>query len=173
MDINISNFIPSHFNDNSRVWIFQNPIRFNDAEAEEIKNILSSFLSQWNAHGAAVKGFATVLYNKFIIIMADEGETIVSGCSSDSLERMIKQIRDKYNVDLFERLSLSFIVDGEIISIMLHEIEKHIENGTLTPDTLYFNNTVLNKIDFVEKWILPASQSWLSKYFVEERKLAK
>ena len=171
MNLNISSIIPSDFNDNSRVWIYQNENLFSPEQKTEINNILENFLKSWNAHGAPVKGFAKVLFDKFIVIIADETATHVSGCSTDSFERMIKEIQSKYKIDLFNRLSLTFIVDDRLMNIDLSDIENSISNKIINFQTLYFNNTVLNKKDLLNNWVIPAGKSWLEKYFTESHQL--
>ncbi len=165
MNTDISKIIPQDFNDNSRVWIYQNPALFNNEQISEIENTLMSFLQTWNAHGAPVKGFAKVMFNKFIIIMADETATQVSGCSTDSFQRKIKEIQSTYNVDLFNRLDLTFIIDEDLVNLNLSNLENSISNQQVNINTPYFNNTVLTKKELMNNWIIPAGKSWLNNYF--------
>jgi hypothetical protein len=97
--------------------------------------------------------------------MADETATGVSGCSTDSSVRLIKTIEKRYNVEMFNRQSLAFIVNGKIELIPLSQLEYAIENNFITPNTLYFNNTVLTKSQLESKWIIPAGESWLNRHF--------
>ncbi len=46
----------------------------------------------WNSHGDPVKGYANLFFGQFIILMADETASMVSGCSTDSSVRLIKAI---------------------------------------------------------------------------------
>ena len=165
MNTDMSKLIPQDFNDNSRVWIYQNASLFTPDQKIDIDNILKTFLQSWNAHGAPVKGFAKILFDKFIIIMADETATHVSGCSTDSFERMIKEIQAKYKLDLFNRLSLTFIVDEKLTNINISDLEYAISAELINYNTPYFNNTVLTKKDLINSWIMPSGKSWLSKYF--------
>ena len=165
MNTDISKIIPQDFNDNSRVWIYQNPALFYDEQISEIENTLRSFIQTWNAHGAPVKGFAKVMFNKFIIIMADETATQVSGCSTDSFQRKIKEIQSTYNVDLFNRLDLTFIIDEDLVNLNLSNLENSISNQQVNINTPYFNNTVLTKKELMNNWIIPAGKSWLNNYF--------
>ncbi|MFX7025331.1 hypothetical protein ABTI08_20805, partial [Acinetobacter baumannii] len=76
--------IPNDFNDNSRVWIYQSSKLFTLEEAFAIEDMLIQFVSNWKSHGTPVKGYANLLFGQFIILMADETATGVSGCSTDS-----------------------------------------------------------------------------------------
>ena len=97
--------------------------------------------------------------------MADETAMGVSGCSTDSSVRVVKNIEEDYQVNLFDRQALAFAVDERIQLIPLPLLNYEIDNGIITADTLYFNNTILTKKDLVNNWIIPVKQSWLAKRF--------
>ena len=63
-------------------------------EIFELEPLLENFVANWKSHGAKVKGYATVLYGQFILIMADETATTVGGCSTDSSVHVIKAIEE-------------------------------------------------------------------------------
>jgi hypothetical protein len=163
MNLDFSEHIPADFNDNSRVWIYQSSRLFFISEALEIENMLNNFALNWKSHGASVKGFAGLLFGQFIVLMADETATGVSGCSTDSSVHLIKSIEEKYKVQLFDRQTLAFIVKDKIQLLPLSQLGYAVENDFISPDTLYFNNTVLSKKEMTEKWIVPVKESWLAK----------
>jgi len=162
-DLNFKEKIPADFAGESRVWIYQSNRPFESAEAEEMKKMFSAFVSGWNSHGDKVKGFAGLLSHRFIVLMADESATGVSGCSTDSSVRLIRSIEEKFAVRLFDRQSLAFWLNDKIEIIALDQLEHAIENNTVNGDTLYFNNTVLSKKDMMENWIIPVNKSWLAQ----------
>ncbi len=162
MDFNISEHIPANFHPESKVWIYQCNRDFTKMEAEEIKSVLNNFASSWTSHGAKVKGFATLLLETFIMFMADESATGVSGCSTDSSVRVVKEIENNYNVELFNRQLLAFWVDNKIVQIPLNELHTALSNQFISPETLYFNNTILSKKEIEEKWLTKLKYSWLS-----------
>ena len=97
--------------------------------------------------------------------MADESATGVSGCSTDSSVRVVKELEKKYNVDLFNRQLLSFWIDEKIVQIPLSELKNVIQINQISPETIYFNNTILSKKELEEKWIINLKNSWLSTKF--------
>src|SRR5476651_2331251 len=103
MNFEYKHLIPDHFHPSSRVWIYQSNRPFDTAEVMEIQNMLKGFLESWNTHGTPVKGYANVFFNQFIVIMADETAAGVSGCSTDSSVRVMKQVEEQYKVDMFNR----------------------------------------------------------------------
>jgi len=162
MNINFQDLIPQDFPDNSRVWVYQSTRAFSEKEALEIEKLLLSFTKEWNSHGSPVKGFANLFFGRFIIFIADETNIKVGGCSTDTFVRFIKNIEQDYSTSLFDRLMLAFIVKEKIHLLPLSEVNYSLENDSVTPETLYFNNTILTKKDLLNNWIIPVKDSWLA-----------
>lgn len=165
MDLDIQQHLPDDFNPGSKVWIYQASRLFFISEALEMEDMLKEFTESWNSHGTPVKGFATLLFGRFIILMADETATGVSGCSTDSSVRLIKSIEQKFNNNLFDRQMLAFIMKDKIEMLPLSQLNYAIENKFVDRNTLYFNNTITTKKELETAWIIPAGESWLGKRF--------
>lgn len=163
MNIQFQDHLPADFNDSSRVWIYQCNRIFSITEALQVEELLQDFVTTWKSHGDDVKGFANLFFGQFIVLMADESAAGVSGCSTDSSVRVIKDIEQKFNVELFDRQTLAFIIKERIQLLPLSQLSYAVENDFINPDTLYFNNIVLNKKELAENWIIPVKNSWLAK----------
>jgi hypothetical protein len=162
LNLEITEHLPSGFNDNSRVWIYQSSRVFFISEALQMEDMLNEFVARWNSHGAPVKGYANLFFGQFIVLMADETATGVSGCSTDSSVQLIRDIQERFKVDLFDRQSLAFIVKDKIQLLPLNQLDYAVENNFIEGNTLYFNNTVLTKKELVDKWLIPVKESWLA-----------
>jgi len=165
MNLHFQNLIPEDFNDNSRVWIYQCNRLFTLSEALQIEELLEDFTKTWLSHGAKVKGYANLFFGQFVILMADETATGVSGCSTDSSVRLIKNIEEDYQVNLFERQMLAFVVKERIQLLPMEQLNYAIENNFINGDTLYFNNIVQTKEELLNRWLIPVKESWLAKRF--------
>ena len=163
MNLNYIGLLPEDFSPSSRVWIYQSNRLFSMGEALAIEDKLNEFVAGWNSHGDPVKGFATMFFGQFIILMADESAAGVSGCSTDSSVRLIKDIERTYNVNLFDRQLLAFVIKEKIQLLPLNQLNYAVQNGFISSETLYFNNTVLTKQELLDKWLIPVKDSWLAK----------
>jgi hypothetical protein len=163
MNLEYTHLIPENFHPSSKVWVYQASRLFFISEALEIEDMLNEFVARWQSHGAEVKGYGNLLFGQFIVLMADETQSGVSGCSTDSSVRLIKQIEQKFNVEMFNRQTLAFVVKGKVQLIPLSQLNYGIQNNFITPDTLYFNNVVLTKEELLYKWLVPIKESWLAK----------
>ena len=158
----LQTLIPTEFADNARVWIYQCSRAFIEKEANEVNEQLYQFYTQWQAHGAPVKGWAKLLFRQFVVIMADETDVEVSGCSTDSSVRVIKSLERQYDVNFFDRMMITFLRNGKSEMLPFTQVQYAIDKGYLNKDTLLFNNVVTDKKGLMENWLVPLSQSWLS-----------
>ena len=165
MSFNITEYLPEDFAPNSRVWIYQSNRIFFMQEALDMESMLAEFVTNWKSHGTPVKGYANLFFGRFIILMADENATGVSGCSTDSSVRLIKEIEKKFSVSLFDRQMLTFYIKDKVEILPLSQLNYALENKFVTADTLYFDNTVLTKEALENRWITAASNTWLSQKF--------
>jgi hypothetical protein len=161
MHIAYQQLIPEDFHPGSKVWVYQSNRLFTIGEALDIEDILNDFLSKWNSHGTPVKGYANLLFGQFIVFMADETATGVSGCSTDSSVRVVKEIEQRFGVSMFDRQLLAFMIKDKIQMLPLSQLKYAVENNFITPGTLYFNNLVKNKEELLNNWMIPVKDSWL------------
>ncbi|MEC5143341.1 hypothetical protein [Chitinophaga sp. 212800010-3] len=161
--MNSSNIFPEGFSPSSRVWIYQSNRPFNEQEILEINEQLHQFTAQWNAHGDPVKGWGGVVLNQVIVLLADETQTTVSGCSTDSSVRIIKSLEKQYEVNLFDRLLLGFLVNDKVQLLPMAQVAYALEKGYINENTLYLNNTVLTKQDLDKNWLVPLKDSWIAR----------
>ena len=142
----------------ARVWIYQSNRAFSSIEKKDIENQLTNLCNNWNTHGTLLY-CSFQIHDWFICLFVDENKEIASGCSIDSSVAVIKRIADQYNLDFFDRMNIAFL-DGEITKIVpLSEFKKQ-----LTDKTLVYNNLVSTKREYENKWTVPLSESWLSKF---------
>lgn len=161
MNFEYKHLLPGDFNDNSRVWIYQASRLFTISEALQIEDILNDLVKNWKAHGTPVKGYANLFFGQFIILMADETATGVSGCSIDSSVRIIQQIEKQFGVEMFNWQNLAFVVKDKVQIIPRQQFSYALENNFITPDTLFFNNVVATKKELENNWMIPVKDSWL------------
>lgn len=163
MNFNYEHLIPADFHPASRVWIYQASRLFSLKEALQIEEMLQEFTDNWLSHGAKVKGYANLLFGQFIVLMADETQAGVSGCSTDNSVRLIKAIEEMFKVEMFNRQNLAFVVKEKVQVLPLSQLKYATENNFINSDTAYFNNLVQTKDELINKWIIPVKESWLVK----------
>jgi hypothetical protein len=145
------------------VWIYQSNRLFSKDEALQVKQLLKQFAANWQSHGAPVKGYGNLFFGQFIVLMADESQTGVSGCSTDTSVHLMKEIEKLFSVDLFNRQSLAFIINDAVQLLTMAQLNAATENNLINGATIYFNNTVTTKKEMLQNWMTPLKDSWLAK----------
>lgn len=163
MNLDYKYLLDGNFHPGSRVWVYQSNRLFSMGEALEIEKMLQHFLQQWHSHGIPVKGAAHLFFGQFVILVADESATGVSGCSTDSSVQLIRDIEKRFGVTMFDRTTLAFVVKDKVQLLPLSQLSYAVENGFINGDTLYFNNLVQTREELENNWIIPVKQSWLAK----------
>lgn len=163
MNLEYKHLLPVDFAPDSRVWIYQSSRIFSLGEAIQIEDLLNHFVENWKSHGTPVKGFGTMFFGQFIVLIADEQATGVSGCSTDSSVRLIKEIEQLYKVSMFDRQNLAFVRKEKIELLPIGQLQYAVDNGFLDADSIYINNLVQTKEELEQKWLIPVKESWLAK----------
>ncbi len=162
MNFEYKQLLPADFAADSRVWVYQSNRLFGMSEALQIEDLLSHFTSNWKSHGTPVKGFGSLFFGQFIILMADENAAIVGGCSTDSSVHLIKEMEDLCKVSLLNRQSLAFIIKDKVELLPLNQLQYAIDNNFIHAGSLYFNNLVQTKEELENNWLIPVKESWLA-----------
>ena len=161
MNLDYKYLLDDNFHADSKVWIYQSNRACSLQEALEIEVLLNEFAAQWKSHGTPVKGAAYLFFGQFVVLVADETATGVSGCSTDSSVRLIKDIEQRFGVNMFDRTTLAFIVKEKVQLLPLSQLQYAVDNRLISSATLYFNNLIQTKEELENKWIIPISESWL------------
>ena len=163
MNLEYKHLLNPEFHSDSRVWIYQSNRLFTLNEVFVVEDRLKEFALNWKSHGTPVKGEGHLFFGQFIVLLADETATGVSGCSTDSSVRLIKEIEQQFAVNLFDRTTLAFIIKEKVQLLPLSQLNYAAENGFISPETFYFNNLVQTKEELESNWIISVKDSWLNK----------
>jgi hypothetical protein len=151
--------------DDARIWVYQSNRKFTDAEVAEIEDSLKSFIESWTAHGADLEASYLVQYNRFIMLAVNQESQGATGCSIDASVHFIQELEKKYNVDLLDRMNVSF-KQGEFITYKpLTDFKKMAKDKSVSGNTVVFNNLVNTVGEWKDYWEVPASESWHSRFF--------
>ncbi|OEK07686.1 ABC transporter ATPase [Flavivirga aquatica] len=148
----------------SRVWIYQANRSFTEQELEEIQSKLNIFIENWTAHGSDLQSGYTIKYKRFIILALNQKLNAATGCSIDASVHFIQQLEKDYNVDLMDKMNVSY-KQGEYVAYKtLTDFRKMAKDKAISKKTIVFNNLVTNIAEFKENWEVPASESWHSRF---------
>lgn len=156
---------------NAKVWIYQSNKPLGDDEVQAIEPQLKEFIDNWSSHSRKVMADGKLLYNRFLVLAADETMFTVSGCSIDSSVKFVKSLEQQFNIDFFDRFNIAYKKGEEIASATRKEFQQLIEKGQVDDQTIVFNNLAATVEELETKWQIPLQDSWHAKVFALPRTL--
>ena len=154
----------------ARLWIYQADRPFTEEEIKFVQSETAAFLETWAAHGADLSSSYTILYDQFLVIAVDQDIVMASGCSIDKQVQFVQALGQRLTINFMDRTKVAFLSesngsDKKIKMAPLNELKQKVNSGDIKADTLTFNNLVETKAQLDAQWIVPASDSWMRRYF--------
>lgn len=149
----------------SKIWIYQSNRKFSDDEFASIDTDLKIFVENWAAHGTSLEASYLLKYNRFIILAVNQEVQIATGCSIDSSVQFIQTLEKKYDVDLLDKMNVTFKLGEHVAHKTLIDFKRMAKDKAVTENTIVFNNLVNSIEEFNESWEVPAMDSWHSRFF--------
>lgn len=150
--------------EDSRIWIYQSNRKLTDDEVRELKQLTEQFLVQWTAHGETLEAGVDLKYNRFVVIGLNQTSVAASGCSIDASVHFIQEMQKKFDIDLLDKMNVTFYTGDFIAYKPLKEFRKMAKDRAVNKNTVVFNNLVNTKREYLENWEVPASESWHARF---------
>jgi hypothetical protein len=145
----------------ARLWIFAAERALTPRERDYLLGTVDDFLDRWQAHGQPLTSARDFRYDQFLFIAVDESAAGASGCSIDTLVRDIKAVERTLGVTLVDHGPILFRDGVSIVRLPRDEFAERARAGTVTPDTVVFNNALTRVKELSEnRWEGPAARSW-------------
>lgn len=149
----------------ARIWIYQSNRKLSEQEVADIHDILMQFVEQWAAHSTPLKASFEIKYDRFIILAVDAAYHAASGCSIDASVKMIQEIEQKYEIDLLDKMNVTFRTGEFIAHKPLIDFKKMAKSKAVNAQTIVFNNLVNTIEEYENYWEVPAEESWHGRFF--------
>ena len=154
----------SVISEDAKVWIYPSSRKFYANEIDEIQEKITTFLNYWKSESDAFQSSYQLLYNRFIILFADDSESKLTLKDIDDSVAFILQLQQEYKVELLDKMNVCF-KQGEFVQYKeLKDFKTLLKNRAITGKTIVFDNLVSNKIDFEEVWEIPIEESWYNRF---------
>jgi len=149
----------------SKIWIYQSNRKFSEEEVQAIETDLNLFLDSWESHGTGLESSYQIKYQRFIVIAVNQDVQVATGCSIDKSVQFIQQLEQKYQVELLDKMNVTYKTGEHIAHKTLLDFKKMAKEKAVSEHTIVFNNLVNSIEEFNESWEVPAAESWHSRFF--------
>jgi hypothetical protein len=150
--------------EDAKVWVYPSSRKFYPNEILEIEEKIKAFITEWKADDESFKASYQFLYNRFIVIIADDITTPLKNSDIDNSVNFILSLQETYEVALLDRMNICF-KQGEFVQYKdLKDFKKLLKNKALTGKSIIFDNLITTKQDFENLWEIPIEESWYSRF---------
>ena len=148
----------------AKVWVYPSDRKFYSTEIDEIEKKIKKFAENWKLEDENFKVSYRFLYNRFIILVADDSETTLTNADIDTSVSFILQLQETYKVNLLDKMNVCF-KQGEYVQYKeLKDFKKLVKNKAVTAKTIIFDNLINNKEDLENYWEIAIDDSWYNRY---------
>ena len=150
--------------EDAKVWVYPSSRKFYTDEIPEISEKIKTFVTEWKADDESFKASYQFLYNRFIVIAADDITTPLKNSDIDDSVNFILSLQETYEVALLDRMNICF-KQGEFVQYKdLKDFKKLLKNKALTGKSIIFDNLITTKQDFDNLWEIPIEESWYNRF---------
>ena len=137
----MSNVFPN-YPDDARLWVFALARELDADQRALVAQQLDDFTHAWKSHGTPVHGAYQIFENRFVLIAGYVGDG-VSGCSTDTMVRVMTGLKKEHGIDGFDRTVVFFRdADGAVRAVSRDEFQKLVDAGQVSDATVVFDPTV-------------------------------
>lgn len=148
----------------AKVWIYPASRKFYANEVDTIETKVKAFIENWKSDDENFLASYQFLYNRFIVLVADDTKSNLSNNDIDASVSFILELQNQYEVELLDKMNVCF-KQGEYVQYKdLKDFKKLLKNKAITGKTTIFDNLITNNDDFKNFWEIPIEESWYSRF---------
>lgn len=150
--------------ENAKLWIYPSSRKFYPTEIAAVEMKVKKFIETWRVEDENFRASYQFLYNRFIVIVAEDDDNLISTKDIDASVALILQLQQDYDVVLLDRMNVCF-KQGEFVQYKeLKDFKKLLKNKAVTEKTVVFDNLIQTKAEFEKHWEIPIAESWYSRF---------
>ncbi|QXP64340.1 ABC transporter ATPase [Polaribacter sp. HaHaR_3_91] len=154
----------STITEEAKVWVYPSSRKFYPNEIEGIESKVKDFLENWKSDDENFKASYQFLYNRFIVLFADDENSTLTNSDIDTSVSFILGLQQEYEVELLDKMNACF-KQGEYVQYKdLKDFKKLLKNKAVTAKSIIFDNLITTKVDFDNNWEIPLEESWYNRY---------
>lgn len=159
----------SHLAPGSRVWFFIADRPLTEAEATQLIEAMSEFVSGWKSHGSALSAGFELRWNTLLTVAVDESVESPSGCSIDKVFRLLNDFAAATGIDFLNRLLLLVTKPDGTAHIHTRESATIAINSGELQENTPVADVMHNRLgDFIANPLQPFREHWMGKQLFKQ-----
>lgn len=150
--------------DSAKVWVYPASRKFYKNEVEEVEEKIKNFIAHWKEEDTDFKASYRFLYDRFVVILAEDPEGKLTNQDLDQVVGFILQLQSEYELELLDRMNVCF-KQGEFVQYKeIKEFKKLLKNKSVSNKTVVFDNLIQTKEELEHFWEVPITESWYNRF---------
>ena len=148
----------------ARIWMYPSSRKFYQQEVPVIQEKVEVFISGWKKEDHEFKASYRILYDRFIVILAQDDEGKLTRQEIDQLVEFILNLQSEYAVELLDRMNVCF-KQGEFVQYKkIKAFKKLLKNKSVSNKTIVFDHLIQTKEELEHFWEVPITESWYNRF---------
>ena len=150
--------------ESAKTWVYPASRKFYKDELEEVEHKIKTFISDWKKEEADFKASYQFLYDRFVVILAEDPAGKLTNQDLDQVVAFILQLQSEYDLELLDRMNVCF-KQGEFVQYKeIKEFKKLLKNKSVSNKTIVFDNLIQTKEELAHFWEVPITESWYNRF---------
>ena len=150
--------------ESAKVWVYPASRKFYQNEISEVEEKIIEFVTSWKSNEEHFKASYQFLYDRFVVILAEDSEEALTNQDLDQAVGFILQLQSDYEIELLDRMNVCF-KQGEFVQYKeLKEFKKLLKNKSVSEKTIVFDNLIQTKEELEQFWEVPITESWYNRF---------
>jgi hypothetical protein len=144
----------------ARLWVYAVGRPLDAQEQASTEATLRAFCTQWEAHHEPLQTSFLLFEGQFIVLAVDEAFRQASGCSIDSSVKVLRQLADTLQSDLFQRQYVAYWEAGKLQVVS----PTAFKQMNISSACEVFDQTVATVGEFRQRQRINIQETWLKRY---------
>mgnify|MGYP000061864819 CR=1 FL=1 len=150
--------------ESAKTWVYPASRKFYTNELEEVEGKIKDFISEWKKEDVEFKASYRFLYNRFVVILAEDPQGKLTNQDLDQVVTFIFKLQSEYDLELLDRMNVCF-KQGEFVQYKeIKEFKKLLKNKSVSDKTIVFDNLIQTKEELAHFWEVPITESWYNRF---------
>ena len=150
--------------ESAKTWVYPASRKFYSNELEDLENKIKAFVSSWKSDDPEFKASYQFLYDRFVIILAEDPNGKLTNQDLDAVVGFILKLQTDYEIELLDRMNVCF-KQGEFVQYKeIKEFKKLLKNKSVSAKTIVFDNLIQTKEELRHFWEVPITESWYNRF---------
>lgn len=146
--------------DDARVWVFGTSDALSTESERELLANVDAYLQGWHAHGAPLSCAREWRDGRFLAIGVDQSTAGASGCSIDSLFRILQGLERSLGTSLVSGGRVFYRDEQGVVCVDRPTFGARARAGVIGEDTPVFDTSVTTAADYRDHFERAVRESW-------------